>query len=358
MSKFPFKPDYVVAPGATLKETLDTKGISQVQLAQRTGLTEKTVSQIINGIAPISFDTAEKLEMVTSVPASFWNRREVGYRQGLARRKQLAELAESEAWLKEIPLGELIDRKFVEPSDDPGTLVHRVLQFFGVSSVSAWRDTLLKPAVQYRGNKAQAKYPGFVAAWLRMGQLQAEEIDCGEFDGQKFRRLLQEDLRALTTTSANVWRARLPELCAQAGVVTVLTKEIPKASVSGAARWLPKRDVPLIQVSLKYKTDDQLWFSFFHEAGHVLLHGKRKFYVDYGISDETIEEREANAFARDLLIPPQHAGQLPYLRSKASIRRFASSIGVCPGIVVGRLQNDEILPPTHCNDLKKKYAWK
>lgn len=356
MSKYRFDPDYVVAPGATLKEAIDAKGISQSQLARRTGLTEKTISQIVNGIAPISYQTAEKLELVTGVPAKFWNRRELGYREALSRRNELAALAEHKAWLKEIPLDELIRREFVEPSDDTGTLVHRALRFFGVSSVDAWRETLLTPSVQYRSNKAKAKYPGFVAAWLRMGELQAETIDCEAFNGQEFRRLLQHQVRELTTKSAALWRKKLPQLCAQAGVVLVLTKEIPKAAISGAARWLPKKELPLIQLSLKFKTDDQLWFSFYHEAGHVLLHGRRKLFVDYGADDETEEEREANAFARDLLIPPQYIAEFPHVRrSKTRIRQFASRIGVSAGIVVGRLQHDGFLLPSHGNDLKKKY---
>lgn len=358
MSRYRFDPDYVVAPGETLKESIDAQGISQVQLAQRTGLTEKTISQIINGIAPITYDTAGKLELVTGVSAKFWNRRELGYREALAQRKELAALAKNKAWLREIPLDELVDQEFVEPSEDVGTLVHRVLRFFGVSSVDAWRKTLLAPSVQYRSNKANAKYPGFVAAWLRMGELQAEALHCESFNAQEFRRLLRQEVRELTTTSARVWLKKLPELCAQAGVAVVLTREIPKAAVSGAARWLSKKETALIQVSLKFRTDDQLWFSFCHEAGHVLLHGRRKLYVDYGADNETEEEREANAFARDLLIPPEHVAQLPHLRSKALVRRFASSIGVSPGIVVGRLQHDGLMPRSHCNDLKKKYHWK
>ena len=139
---------------------------------------------------------------------------------------ELAALAKNKAWLKEIPLDELVERGFVELCEDAGTLVHRALRFFGVSSVDAWREALLTPSVQYRSNKAKAKYPGFVAAWLRMGELQAEAIDCESFNGQEFRRLLQQEVRELTTTRGPVWRERLPELCAQAGVAVVLTKEI------------------------------------------------------------------------------------------------------------------------------------
>lgn len=72
---YPFQPDYAVPPGATLKETLEAKGLSQADLAVRSGMAEKTISQIVNGIAPISCETAEKLELVLGIPASFWNAR-------------------------------------------------------------------------------------------------------------------------------------------------------------------------------------------------------------------------------------------------------------------------------------------
>ncbi len=48
-TKFPFEPDYAVAPGRTLLETIEMLGIDQNELAERTGLTPKTVNLIING---------------------------------------------------------------------------------------------------------------------------------------------------------------------------------------------------------------------------------------------------------------------------------------------------------------------
>jgi Zn-dependent peptidase ImmA (M78 family) len=163
-------------------------------------------------------------------------------------------------------------------------------------------------------------------------------------------------VRALTTTAYSHWKNELPAICAKAGVCVVRTKEIPLAAVSGAARWLTK-DKALIQVSFKYKTDDQFWFSVFHEIGHILLHGRRQFFVDYGMRDDTEEEREANAFAREVLIAPEYNHLLPHLKSKKDIRRFAAKIGVSPGIVVGRLQYDKLLRQGYCNDLKVKYEW-
>ena len=146
MTAYRFEPDYTVPPGATLKETLDAKGLSQADLSLRTGISEKTISQIINGVAPISFDTAEKLELATGVPASFWNRRELSYREALARAGEIKKLHAETEWLKEIPTKELLDREYVEPTQDKADMVRRALKFFGVGSVESWRETWIAPA--------------------------------------------------------------------------------------------------------------------------------------------------------------------------------------------------------------------
>jgi len=249
----------------------------------------------------------------------------------------------------------MVQRGLLPESKDSVVLVREAFKFFQVSSVQSWRKTFTNPAAQYRGRAAHSRHPGFVAAWLRMGELKAAEIDCDPFDGKRFVESLGE-ARELTIGSPTTRPDALHDLFAPAGVAVVFVKEIPQAGVSGVARWLSK-DKALIQVSLKFKSDDQLWFSFFHEAGHILLHGKRKMFVEFGRHDDTVEEKEANDFARDLLIPPEHAGKLAGLKTKREIKAFANEVGVSPGIVVGRLQFDGLLPISHCNDLKRKIAW-
>jgi HTH-type transcriptional regulator/antitoxin HigA len=162
--------------------------------------------------------------------------------------------------------------------------------------VEAWHNTWYKPSAQYHSGSAQQKHPGYVAAWLRLGEIQAEAIATGPFDAARFKTVLI-DARKLTLVSTKDAMRQLAATCASVGVAVVLTKEIPGASVSGAVRWLNK-DKALIQLSLKYKTHDQLWFTFFHEAGHIFLHGKRQVFVEYGFSSATDDEREANTFAR------------------------------------------------------------
>ena len=129
--------------------------------------------------------------------------------------------------------------------------------------------------------------------------------------------------------------------------------------ICGATRWIG--DNPVIQLSLRYKSNDHLWFTFFHEAGHILKHGRRDVFIEFKGIDRENEEEEADIFACDKLIPP--AALKAFVQrgafSRADIVAFAKEIGIAPGIVLGRLQHDNILPYTHYlnSELKISYKW-
>lgn len=355
MPEYTFNPDYAISPGAVLRDFLEERGMSQSDLALRTDLTEKTISQIINGVAPVSYETSSRLEMALGAPASFWNGVESKYREAILVKVEHSKLASMTDWLKTIPVRELIERGHVENTVDKGLLVRRVLKFFGVSSVEAWYEVWEKPQVQFRGSKSHVSHPGKVAAWIRIGELKAQKIECGEYNAAKFRECLIK-IRSLTRLSGPEAFKRASAMCAEAGVALVLNREIAGASVSGATMWMSKNKC-VIMLSLKYKTDDQFWFSFFHKAGHVLKHGKRLIFLDDGMCDDNDEEREANEFARETLIPSEHDRQLLRLKSKGDIRSFAAAIDVADGIVVGRLQHEGLLKHGLFRDLKVDYQW-
>jgi HTH-type transcriptional regulator / antitoxin HigA len=354
-TKHAFAPDYAVPPGETLKELLETKEMSQADFALRMGLTEKTVSQIINGAAPISYETASKLELVLGAPAHFWNTREAQYRETLVREEEATRLQSELDWLKTLPIAELITRGALQRTDDKTALIRSTLAFFGVSSVEAWKSVWLSPQVQFRGADAQQKRPGYVAAWLRLGEIAGQAVACKPYNAVEFRKAL-DAIRPLTMQPAAVWQPRLSSICAEVGVAVAIVKEIPSAGVSGITKWLSK-DKALILLSLKYKTDDQFWFTFFHEACHVLKHGKKLVFYEEGYRDDNPLEKEANEFSGNLLIPPQYATKLRMLSGSAAIKHFAQSIGTSPGIVVGRMQHDGIIPPSYYHELKRKYVW-
>jgi plasmid maintenance system antidote protein VapI len=354
---YTYQPDYAVPPGETLRELMDAKGLSNADLAMRTGLTKKTITQIVTGEGPISLDTASKLELVFGVPARFWNSRELAYRESLARQEATEKMSSDVAWLREVPCKELIERGLVEACADKVEMVRQVLRFFGVGTVEAWRETFLKPAAQFRGGGVAQKHPGEVAAWLRMGELRAEKIECKPFDAQGFKDALAQ-IRKLLDQPSSVWHPAMLKLCAEAGVAVVFVKEIPGASVSGATHWANK-DKAILQLSLKYKRDDQILFSFFHEAAHILKHGKKLVFVDTLEASSDELEKEANAFAREILIPSQFNAEISRLWPRCSRRdvlSLATRARIAPGVVVGRLQY-EGMDKRFLNDLKVVIEW-
>ena len=249
----------------------------------------------------------------------------------------------------------MIARGYISASDNVAALVRQVLRFFAVSNVEAWRATWTAPVVQYRGAKVQAQHPAKVATWLRMGEIEAEKVNCKPYDPATFRESLRQ-IRGYADKPAEEWYPAMIGLCAAAGIAVVFVKEIPGASVSGATKWVSK-DKAIIMLSLKYKTDDHVWFTFFHEATHVLLHGKKLVFIEDDSSDNDEMELEADRMARNALIPPGRAGDLARLKGRIAINSFARSVRVSPGIVVGRLQRDGILSHKFCNDLKVKLQW-
>lgn len=150
-------------------------------------------------------------------------------------------------------------------------------------------------------------------------------------------------------------RKELVDRCRRVGVAVVFVAELHGTHVSGATQWL-SADRALIQLSCRYKSDDQFWHAFFHEAGHILLHGKREIFIDDSANNGTEEqEREAHEFASALLVPPAKLRHFldDWAGDQTTIQRFADELGIAPGIVVGQLQHRKILEFHQLNSLKR-----
>ncbi|MEZ4726998.1 MAG: HigA family addiction module antitoxin [Caldilineaceae bacterium] len=361
-SKNSYMPDMVSYPGETVLETIEAYGMSQAELAERMGRPKKTVNEIIHGKAAITPETALQLERVLNVPARFWMNRKQNYREALARATERTRLAESMDWLERMPVAEMINRGWIERMSDKVAQIEELLNFFGVASPEQWNEVWLNPCVAFRKSLAYSSTPEALAAWLRKGELDAQQLYCRPFDAQGFQAALVE-IRKLTVESPTVFVSRATELCAASGVALVLVPQLKQTKVSGATRWITSEKA-LLQLSLRYKEDGQFWFSFFHEAGHILLHGKKDIFIEDESADDPErseqKEWEANQFAADVLIDSTAYQKFVATRKKfrkADIRQFAADQQIAPGIVVGRLQHDKVLPFSHCNDLKVKFVW-
>ena len=180
---------------------------------------------------------------------------------------------------------------WVEATSDKRKRLENLLTFLSVASPEAWETHNNSLQVAYRKSTTYEVDKYALSAWLRQGELAGRAIDCNPFDPESFKSCLLE-VRRLTTTTPSVFVPRLKELCAECGVAVAFIRELPKTA-SGATRWLSPEKA-LIQLSLKYKTDDHLWFTFFHEAGHILKSKKRQIFIETG--ENNCEEDEANRF--------------------------------------------------------------
>ena len=353
-----YQPDYAVPPGWILEERLKVQGISQAEFARRCGRSPKLISEIIAAKAPLEPETALQFEKVLGVDAGIWLGIESVYRLHKAREAEAADATASAAWLKAFPVDELVKRRCFRQPESDADAVSKLLTFFRVGSVEAWTMKYGLEYVAYRHSPSFTSDEAALATWLWLGGLDAERQECADFNAPRFKRAMRE-IRNLTGEPIVEALERAKQLSNDSGVALALVKPLPKTALSGAAWWFSPRKA-VIQLSARHKTDDHLWFSFFHEAAHILLHGKRNIFVDETNDQDTVKEAEANKWASNTLVPrgdwERFVATQP--RSKSTVRAFADEQGIAAGIVVGMLQHASYLPWTHLNGLKEKIEWK
>ena len=165
--------------------------------------------------------------------------------------------------------------------------------------------------------------------------------------------LLEEkmpSIRSMTLQDPEEFCPKIVEALAECGIALVLLPHLPGTGVHGATFYDGRKIV--CAMTVRGKDADKFWFSLFHELGHVIC---GHLSASRGTTDE--QEHEADCFARDCLIPAdaiQHfesAGRF----QEEDVLAFAGKMGVAPGIVVGRLQNDRKLRYDQLSWLKEKY---
>ena len=357
-----FEPDYAIHPGETLAETLEELGMSQAELAQRMGRPLQMISEIIQGKKAITAETALQLERATGVPANFWNSSQCNYEATLARLEEERGLVPESSWLEQFPLKALIQKGWLPQFDSSSEQLRAMLNFFGVAGIKEWKTIWTAPEVAYHKSTAFETNPMAAAAWLRQGERLAQQVRTDPYNQDGFVKALYQ-IRKLTTAEPEVFVPRVQELCCAVGVAIVFIPELPATRAYGATRWLTPTKA-ILQLSLRGKTDDFLWFTFFHESAHILKHGKRDVFIEApdGTKDQETQrkEQEANTFASDFLIPKPAFDQLrrQKLFTNQAVQHFAAQLGIAAGIVVGRLQHEKLLARTHLNGLKRHFDFK
>lgn len=344
-------------PGDTIQEHIDFIGMSQAELAERMGRPKEKINDLIKGRELITMPTAFQLEKVLGIPAGFWLNSEKSYRKELYELQQQEELEKEMVWMRAFPVNDMRKYGWLPDMKEKHILVDSLLKFFCVASADEWKRIYIdeEVSVAFRVSLAHTKSPHAISAWLRKGEIQAKEIDMAEFDKKKFKEKMAE-IKKLAFSMPDDFANQLQIICAQCGVAVVFTRNLPKAPISGASRWFHNK--PIVQLSGRFKTNDHFWFTFFHEAAHIILHGKKDIFLENveGTKIDQEKEEEANAFAAKILLTE---GELQKIIDAAPfteevIYEFAEKFRTPAGVIIGRLQHLKLIPFNMGNGLRQK----
>jgi HTH-type transcriptional regulator/antitoxin HigA len=360
MSSIKSNTPILILPGETLVDLLEEKGMTQAELAERMGRPLKTINEIIKGKTSITPETAIQLEGVFSVPASFWMNLESNYQVALARFNFEEKLKEEYKIAEKYPYKEMMKLNWIPGVKDMKEIVQSLLSFFGVISLKNVIEKNIFVGAQYRISAKKEYSKEAITAWLRKGVLESQKINTSDFDEKKLLDSILT-IKSLMFSHSNEFMSQLTKILADCGVALVILKNLKNVPINGVTRWIsPKK--ALIQMSIRGKYADIFWFSLFHELGHLLLHRKKDIYINS--EDEKVnkeQEDQANKFASECLIPEleynSFVNKFKMFANIESLKLFARKNGVTNGILVGRLQNDQIIGRNQLNNLRDKYEW-
>lgn len=348
-----FAPNWSCPPGRSINTQLRRRNLTVTDLAAHLALPPSEVAQLLDGVLRITPALAAQLPIVVGGSAAFWLSRQEQYLDDLRR-----QATTERAWIESLPLADLKRFGWLRPITQAKDVASACLEFFDVGTVEEYEERWLDklPQAAFHSSKSFAPESAATAAWLRQGEIEANKIACRAWSADRFAAALDQ-IRLLTREkSPAAFLPALQRMCQECGVAVVIVRAPKGCRASGATRFLSPIKAT-VQLSFRYLSDDQFWFTFFHEAGHLLLHSGDSF-VEYDEQPLSPREQEANQFASTTLIPEPAQVSLSTLgRDARKVVRFARDLGIAPGIVVGQLQYRGFLPMNRLNWLKRRYAW-
>jgi HTH-type transcriptional regulator/antitoxin HigA len=355
MNTTDFTPNWASVPGESIADILHERNITVEQFANQLDGSIQDVMDLLHGFTSIDERIANKLEQVLGGSMAYWLRREQQYRQSVERLRS----AEEVKWINELPIKDMLKYNWISKKSD---ITAACLQFFNVPDVWTWRKKYrdINTFASFRRSSIFKSLPAAVATWIRQAEIQAEKMRVKEWDHEKFKEALPQMKSLSRTKNPLTFLPKLQTMCAECGVALVMTPAPEKCAASGVAKFLNHKKALIVQ-SFRYGTDDHFWFTFFHEAGHLLLHGNNEIFIDEKNFSEILDtvEQEANEFSVACLIPHSVQSKLREMTvvSERTIKDAANESGVSVGIIVGQLQHLKKIPYSHFTGFKRKYDW-
>lgn len=341
MNTLELKKSLLSSPGDSIQEQIDFIGMSQAELAERLGRSIPKLNELIRGKAPITNDTAAKLEYVLGIDASFWINLEKHYQEELLAIEQLEFLETCKSWLKGFPVAALKKMKLLPDTNVKSEIARALLKFFRVASPNEWSTIYEGESLAFKIELKHTTDPKAISAWLRIGELQANQIELKEFDKKKLTDTLSI-IQEIALNESSSWKEDLQKVCATFGVALVYSPCLSKAPIYGAARWIKNKSVPLIQLTDRKKDYNAFWFSFYHELAHIRYHNKSDIFIDGidNIQPDNTKEKEADDFAAKMVFSEslKHKALDRNLNTVENLKSFSIENKVHLSILISQLQ--------------------
>lgn len=348
--------DWFSPVGDSVLAAMRRRGVVSSDLADDLPDGARQLRDLLAGEGDIDDVTAQVLSARLGGSPAFWLARQREFDRALDHSLAAVDADERAVWLERIPMPSRPGRGPLGERRARAELSRR-LRFYGVSSLTAWHSRYGgdRAATRFRSTASFTSDEGAVSMWLRQGEVEAALVDTAKWDPEILRGLLPE-IRALSRFSRpGVFVPRLRALLARAGVALVFVRAPKGCRASGASRMVAA-DKAMVLVSFRHRSDDQFWFTLLHETGHLLLHGAATF-VDTDDQETDRFEEEANAFAEELIVPPDRVAEMESLANdRKAVVAFARDIGVCPGLVMGQLQHRGLRPFIRSSRLQRTWT--
>lgn len=249
-------------------------------------------------------------------------------------------------WVKEFPYAQMAKKFGLKPTRKKDEKLSELLQFFNINSYKEWENIYLNE-ISTTNNcyLGRTQNPAPISAWIRQGDIQSNQFDVPEYNQATFLQSL-DSIKTIMAEHPEDFFQQLQTTCLKAGVIVVYTPQLPKAPISSASRWI--ENTPIIQLSARYKQNDKFWFAFFHEAGHIITHGKTYTSiknVNYTERDYQ-KEKEGHAFAEKWTFSKKQELEvrLHGALSTEDIIAYSIKFNTHPALIIGRFHHKRLIP--------------
>lgn len=345
-------------PGEYIREELEARGWTQVDLANILGWWPKDVYGLIVGSRSITPETAGLLAEAFGTSAELWMNLETSYQ--LAKRSATDPgVAKRANIYSKVPVSDMQKRGWIEKTESASVLERQVLEFFHIPSLD--EPISLPHAARRPGSGDLNKYQ---LAWLhRAFQIASAAPVTGPFSDRSVEQVLTR-LRPLTANAEDV--RRVPQVLAAFGIRLLIVEDLPHTKIDGACFWLAPNS-PVVVLSFRYDRIDWFWHTLVHELKHVKNRdGVEEPILDINLVGDDAQlfetksdsEKAADLFAVEFLVDQAQLNnfiaRVHPLYSHMKILAFSDRIGVHPGIVVGQLQFRKKLTYAHSRKMLVK----